>query len=419
LDGVVQAYYGNILGVQKVYFSITAMPYALSSKPDDDGYAYYAPTDYNEWIDIVSRTVLHIKDDLNMPSASYLVWNEPETYFYWRGHAEPPREPSDLQLLYDYVALYANTWKAVKAADPTAKVGGPMTIAYTSQINHRFGGTWGTEEFVEALATFNAEHPDDSVTLDEIVWQDYDWTQSTMLRDGVAHLRGVLPQYDFATDTPQVVLGWNKVFNNPPLCETTTRQQRAAYIAANIIQQLAPGGERGLARAYLWPFDDDGSCPNLALITVPLPERSGDSSFGGYGEGFSYPAVTTYCKRPGYAVLQMLHAMLDGQFIRTIVAELPNALPPVAMASLSDSGQIMVIVANNSDIPQDITVTFQNLSVSGNSVRRIIRRIDDAHSDDCQGMEAGEATLQAVLKGAASLDLALPAYSVIQLILEP
>jgi xylan 1,4-beta-xylosidase len=75
------------------------------------------PKDYQKWHDLVYNLVRHCVERYGEEAASswyWELWNEPDI-FYWRGSAE------EFNKLYDYTAA------AVKAACPTARVGGPAT----------------------------------------------------------------------------------------------------------------------------------------------------------------------------------------------------------------------------------------------------------------------------------------------------
>ena len=127
----------------KPYVQIGFMPKALSTHPEkypthfdpekriagDEGVAY-PPKDYNKWRELARTWVAHCitrygKDEVN--SWYWEVWNEPNIS-YWRG------TPEEYFKLYDYAV------DGIRAALPTAKVGGPETAAdsrfTTKFLNH-------------------------------------------------------------------------------------------------------------------------------------------------------------------------------------------------------------------------------------------------------------------------------------------
>jgi hypothetical protein len=409
-DGFLHYLRDYLGGTRHFYFSVMGMSRALSLRPDkDDAYMYYAPADYAAWYDIVYRAVLHIKNDLKMPGASYMVWNEPETHFYWRGRDRA----TGAETLDDYIEMYVNTWLAVKAADPDAKVGGPMTIAASKEHVKQYGETWGMEDFLAALARHNAAYPDLRVTLDEVVWQGYDYTGNLRLASSAALVRDMLAKNGFPPGTPQVVLGWTKQFDNDPMpCAEISRQQFAAYIASNIVEQFGPPeSARGVKRGYLYNFDYDGVCPNMSLISVPVPELPGHWQFGGTYWFPGAPAVTEYCRRPAYAVFEMLRQMSDagGQFIRMEGAF--DSLPPYMMAT-SNGQQVMAMLVNEMDTERTFTLTFHNLPFATDSIVGTLQLVDDVHSADCNGLESGSRSRLPVRDGRVAVTVQMRPHSV-------
>ena len=86
------------------------------------------PKDYQRWHDLVHELVQHCVqrygvDEVN--SWYWELWNEPDLDYYWKGTIE------------EFCKLYDYTVAAVKAACPTARVGGPGTT------NPRHGGRSG------------------------------------------------------------------------------------------------------------------------------------------------------------------------------------------------------------------------------------------------------------------------------------
>ncbi|MBI3361267.1 MAG: hypothetical protein HY023_09170 [Chloroflexi bacterium] len=400
----------NALGARQVRFSTIFVPRALSSKPDDPGYPYYSPKDYKEWADVVTQTVTHLQDKWGLTRQSFQTWTEPETYRYWRGHS---RKKDDPKLLQDFVEHYVNTWRAIKAADPTAKVGGPMTIYSDNGVVNQ---PWGFEDFVRELAAYNTAHPDAPVTLDEAVWQDYDWAGSGRLAGGAAKAREALAKYSFPADTPLIVAGWNTDKFNYPKCGNVSLPYHASFAAASIIHELSSGSTRDVTQAYWWPFEYDWGCAGLGLVTYPVSEFTVTDPTGA-NEPFTIPTVTEYCKRPAYAAFEMLKAMEAGKFVGLA---LPAGSTLEAMAVRDDSAHhVIAIVANHAGADQAATLTFNHLPFGAEAVTGTLQQIDKTHSADCKGLEAGTRSRIAVSGGAVEVTLSLPAYSVAQITLEP
>lgn len=76
------------------------------------------PKSYDKWYDLVFQMVRHCVERYGIDEVSlwyWELWNEPDLDFYWKGSVD------EFCKLYDYTAA------AVKAACPTARVGGPGT----------------------------------------------------------------------------------------------------------------------------------------------------------------------------------------------------------------------------------------------------------------------------------------------------
>jgi xylan 1,4-beta-xylosidase len=107
------------------------MPDALASIPERRQKWSKAnvspPKDYQKWYDLVYATVSHLVSRYGheeVASWYFEVWNEPDLgYLFWI--EDPENKPwGDLD---EYCKLYDFTAAAVKAALPSAKVGGPAT----------------------------------------------------------------------------------------------------------------------------------------------------------------------------------------------------------------------------------------------------------------------------------------------------
>lgn len=84
------------------------------------------PKDYQKWYDLIFRLVQHCLERYGLEEIQqwyWELWNEPDLDIYWKGSID------EFNQLYDYTAA------AVKAACPTARVGGPGT---TNPIEGRY-----------------------------------------------------------------------------------------------------------------------------------------------------------------------------------------------------------------------------------------------------------------------------------------
>ncbi|MCA9883559.1 MAG: beta-xylosidase [Anaerolineae bacterium] len=106
------------------------------------------PKDYQKWYDLIYSLVQHCVErygEAEIASWYWELWNEPDLRYYWAGSIE------DFNKLYDY------TVAAVKAASPTARVGGPGTTnpkhdGYSGQFLDAF-----LDHCVNGMNTFTDE----------------------------------------------------------------------------------------------------------------------------------------------------------------------------------------------------------------------------------------------------------------------
>ncbi len=103
---------------------ISFMPRDLALDPEATVFAYRGiispPRDFDRWAALVRDLVAHLADQFGREVVrgwAFEVWNEPNLGLFWSG-AES-----------DYLRLYEVTARAVKAVDPTFRVGGPATAA--------------------------------------------------------------------------------------------------------------------------------------------------------------------------------------------------------------------------------------------------------------------------------------------------
>lgn len=83
-------------------------------------YAPQRPSDFAEFAKIAADLVYHVTVELGYDVPRWGLWNEPEGGEFWEGTDDADRRAA-------YIALYAAVAPAVKAIDPTLKIGGPET----------------------------------------------------------------------------------------------------------------------------------------------------------------------------------------------------------------------------------------------------------------------------------------------------
>jgi xylan 1,4-beta-xylosidase len=135
----VDAIYDQVLelGLRPVV-ELSFMPAALARDPDLTVFTYRGiispPADWGEWRELVTALVQHLVQRYGADEVArwaFEVWNEPNLVVFWSGTQR------------EYLRLYDESARAVKAADPRLRVGGPATAA----------GEW-----IGALAAHTASH---------------------------------------------------------------------------------------------------------------------------------------------------------------------------------------------------------------------------------------------------------------------
>lgn len=121
----VDAIYDQLLriGIRPVV-ELSFMPAALARDPEQTVFTYRAiispPADWNEWRELVGALVAHLVERYGIDEVAqwaFEVWNEANLEVFWAGTRE------------EYLRLYRESARAVKAVDPRLRVGGPSTAA--------------------------------------------------------------------------------------------------------------------------------------------------------------------------------------------------------------------------------------------------------------------------------------------------
>jgi len=167
------------------------------------------PSDFNKWATICVNIIRHYNAGWNKGFhygiKYWEVWNEPDKGNMWRGSPD------------QYLQLYAATVKAIKAYDPTLKVGGPATS----------GGSGG---FVN---TFLAYCRDNSLPLDFFSYHGYSSSPSAY-KSSIEGVRNLLNSYGF-TKTEIHFTEWKYFAGDWDILMTSDSsrymQKKAAYEA--------------------------------------------------------------------------------------------------------------------------------------------------------------------------------------------
>jgi xylan 1,4-beta-xylosidase len=121
----VDAIYDQVLalGLRPVV-ELSFMPAALARDPRQTVFAYRGvispPADWAEWRHLVGELTRHLirrYGAVEVAQWAFEVWNEPNLAVFWPGSRD------------EYLRLYDEAARAIKAADPRLRVGGPATAA--------------------------------------------------------------------------------------------------------------------------------------------------------------------------------------------------------------------------------------------------------------------------------------------------
>ncbi len=121
----VDAIYDQLLGLGlRPIVELSFMPAALARDPNQTVFTYRGiispPADWAEWRQLVTELAAHLVRRYGAEEVArwaFEVWNEPNLAVFWPGSQE------------DYLRLYAESARAVKAVDSRLRVGGPATAA--------------------------------------------------------------------------------------------------------------------------------------------------------------------------------------------------------------------------------------------------------------------------------------------------
>ncbi|MBI2870074.1 MAG: hypothetical protein HYY14_00005, partial [Candidatus Omnitrophica bacterium] len=101
-----------------VIFPIWGMPAWLNGGKG----LQYPPSDYDLWRN-VAREIAAFYGQFEGPDFYFEIWNEPDFEIFWMGNTD------------EYLEFYAETARAMKAANPSAQVGGPAVNQWYARID--------------------------------------------------------------------------------------------------------------------------------------------------------------------------------------------------------------------------------------------------------------------------------------------
>jgi xylan 1,4-beta-xylosidase len=121
----IDAIYDQLLGLGlRPVVELSFMPAALARDPELTVFTYRGiispPADWAEWRELVTKLAAHLVERYGADEVArwaFEVWNEPNLVVFWPGTRQ------------EYLRLYDESARAVKAVDRRLRVGGPATAA--------------------------------------------------------------------------------------------------------------------------------------------------------------------------------------------------------------------------------------------------------------------------------------------------
>lgn len=346
---------------------VSFMPKTLSSNPSAEDYGNYPPADYAEWRAVLEAMVRYLnKHGIDNP---YLIlFGEPEsdTIFDVLCPDGQPCPNITEPVLREYVRLYAESQRAVKAADPGAKVSAMCAGVYGADYFRDLRGVpeqKGLDDFIAYVADYNRALPVGAkpAELDNICWQGYSWKNEKRMAPMAEHVQSVLKRYGFDPNTPQYLSGWSGGWASP-LGSDYPIGFYAPHLVYNVIEQLNPGGKPGpieQAHYYTWNFDETGPAESSLVRT-----KHDAISWG--------PVLSDQnCLRPAYIAFQALKAVEKGD-----VLAMRETRPALARSiAIADKGEIRVLLVNYTDRPQRAEITIEHLPETAKIGEAVVRRV--------------------------------------------
>ncbi len=374
-----QDYYRDTFGSNKGFnrtFGLSYMPKTLSSNPSAANYFTYPPANYTEWRAVIEASVRYLnKRGIDDPHLT-LFGEVSETVFNVLGSDGEPYPSLIEPGLREYVRLYAESQRAVKAADPGAKVWAMCAGIWGSDFQREIQQDpkqKGLDEFIAYVAEYNAALPPNAkrAELDNICWQGYSWQDEKRMVPMVEHIQAVLKRHRFDPATPQYLAGWSGGWVRSNSYGDYPLNLYAPHLVYNVIEQLNPGGAPGpIAQAdyYTWNLDKtyDHGDENSSLIRTVHGRTDYDESFG-------HAASDQNCLRPAYVSFRALKAMEQGD-----VLTMKETRPLLArsIATVNSAG-IHVLLVNYTDKPQQAQLTIQRLPETVRIKEAVLRRVPE------------------------------------------
>jgi hypothetical protein len=292
------------------------------------GYAQNPPTDFAKWQQLVRDVVFHLNITKGYGIKYFAVWNEPNlTLVSSTG-------------MSGYYPLYKYAAQGVKAADPTAKVGGPTVAGFDT------AGLQGLINYVKA----------NSLPLNFVNWHGYEDTLPSKLPGRAATVRSWLTAAGLPT-AELIMTEWN-ADQGPPVIED---------------DPLVITRSAGMVAPMNWYALDAG----LSEIFYFRVKRPAPTLQGIIQDGGTPPF-------PQYNSFTML-SMMAGTRISASEAMDANGIGVGALAA-KDPDVVTVLTWNyqntgTTSFSTDLVVSSLPSEFSGKSIRMKRYLVDETHSN--------------------------------------
>ncbi|HEY6446275.1 MAG TPA: glycosyl hydrolase family 39 [Acidobacteriaceae bacterium] len=337
-----QIYDGLLANGIRPFVEISFMPKALAAKVQYHAFWYKPipspPADYAKWDALITAFAQHLVERYGIEEVSqwyFEVWNEPNIDF-WIGR---PAEST-------YFELYDHTARAIKAANPRLRVGGPAT-AQAAWVGDMIAHA--TENHVPL--DFVSTHVYGNDTADNVFHDNRPVAPHQMVCAAVDKVHEEI-QHSARPDIPLLWSEYNATYMNQQ--EITDSIYMGPWLADTISQ--CDGKTEMMS---YWSFSD--VFEEQGVVKTPF--------YGGYGI-----IAEDDIPKPAYDVFALLHELGDER--------LPAPVDEALVTRRADG--TLVMAAWNLVEPgasgSDKTVTFDLKGVADGAYAEI-RRVDASHGD--------------------------------------
>lgn len=278
----------NITAVgAKPFFSLSYMPQVMATKDEVS-----VPKDWDDWEEVVQKTIEHYSGEMGMTGVYYEVWNEPDLFGKWTMGGS-----KDYRILYLHTARGAA--RAIGVKD--YKLGGPATTGlYKAWMDGFF-------QYVK----------DNNLRLDFFSWHRYDTNLAKYIED-VQSVDQWLDSYPYFAGVEKVI---TEMGPSSKAGGTNDTNAGAAHLVA-VVRTLMYKIKYGFTFAIDGQF---GILHKPRYNAMQLLNQLGDQRLSVSGEGTWVQAIAA--KKAG--ISQVLLVNYDAK-------ESHNELVPVTFLHLSD-----------------------------------------------------------------------------------